>query len=107
MGIASGIVAGSIESVVDPPAIPSLSLPPFFGVAALADLPKSTGDTAAIKPKADTRAINSRRESLPSVNKRSSSFSSDILAPPFDLGVCDFHAYAKKERLLYVYRLFQ
>jgi hypothetical protein len=61
-----------MESVVDPPVTPMIKRPPCLGVAALAVPLSKAGDTAAISPKADTRAINSRREILPSDNNRCS-----------------------------------
>jgi hypothetical protein len=57
-----------MESVVDPPVTPMIKRPPFWGEAALAVPLRNAGDTAAIKPKAETFVINSRREILPSDN---------------------------------------
>jgi hypothetical protein len=71
-------VPGSIESVVDPPVIPIIKRPPFLGVAALAVLLINAGDATAIRPRADTRAMNSRRVTLPVVSKCSNSISFDI-----------------------------
>jgi hypothetical protein len=71
-------VPGSIESVVDPPVIPIMKCPPFWGVAALTVLLINAGDATAMRPRADTRAINSRRVILPSVSKFPNSSSFDI-----------------------------
>jgi hypothetical protein len=70
-----------MESVVDPPVIPIIKRPPFLGVAALAVLLINAGDTAAMRPRADTRVMKSRRVIFPPVNKFSSSFSFDIVIP--------------------------
>ncbi len=76
-------VAGSMESVVDPPVIPILKRPPFLGAEARAVPRISAGDTAAARPRAVTRAMNSRRVIVPLVNKSSNSFNVDMIDPSY------------------------
>ncbi len=79
-GTASGMVAGSRESVVEPPLKPSRKRPPFLGVAAFALPGNRAGDTTTANPSAEARAKNSRRVILPCDSNFSSSFSFDIFS---------------------------
>jgi hypothetical protein len=58
--------------------IAARTLPPLLGVEACAVDFSNAGDTAAVRPRADTLVKNSRRVIFPSVNKLSSFVSFDI-----------------------------
>jgi hypothetical protein len=70
--------AGSNVSVMEAPPQPIFNRPPFLGSAAQAEVLNSTGDKAAVRPKAETLAKNSRRFILPCDNI-SSSFSKTVI----------------------------
>ncbi len=69
MGKLASRVAGSRESDVAPPVMAWRNSPPIFGVDAKRSVGRSAGDTAAASPRADTWAMNWRREILFSVNR--------------------------------------
>ncbi len=77
------MVAGSSESVVDPPASPSLKRPPRLGADALAGFGNHDGMSAPARPKAAARARKSRREIFPLLSQCSSTSSSDMNLPPY------------------------